>query len=388
MELKIKTNVLKSSVSAAKKALSKIVIQEERAHLLCTVKDDTLLIQATNNDLKAVCRLSVDNVSKENFAFTVDPRILEKLLSKIDLDTVRVEFNQAEYTLKVYTTESNKSFSSLQSFPPDKMLTFDPTAETNRVAHPINKDTLSFALNYAGSFLAPLKEDQKQFDFVVIDKGFVYAANGTNKMGFFVCKAFEKLSNFKIRKAILPILRSFAESIPGDEINIIETGRNIGVESVDGTMHFSCLKSNSDPVSISKDYTRSEGPYVEVDKNKLLKILDRLIVSSTSVSSGGIELVVSGQGESACIDMSLVSTAKVTENFPCSRVKDDGADSVSHVVDYKIFKSILSSFETDKKTRLHISGDSKFYKVYNSGEISGNKYVLAGIGSYAKVIRQ
>lgn len=388
MEIRVNTDSLKNAVSAAKKALSKIVIQEERAHLLCTVKNDTLLIQATNNDLKAACTLPVGNVSKDDFAFTVDPRILEKLLGKIDIDMVRIVFDQAEYTLKVYTTESEKSFTTLQSFPPDKMLTFDPAADPSKAWCAVHKETLEFALNYAGSFLAPVKEDHKQFDFVVIDKGIVYAANGSNKMGFIACKAFEKLSNFKIRKAILSTFRAFSNALPGDTVNIIETSRNIGLESVDGMMHFSCLKSNSDPVSISKEYMKSEGPYVEIDKSKFLKILDRLVVSNTSMSSGGVELVVSGVGESACIDLNLVATAKVTENFPCTKVNDDSPDPVSHVVDYKIFRSILNSFSTDKAIRLHINDGSKFYKVYNSGEVFGNKYVLAGIGSYAKVIKQ
>jgi hypothetical protein len=387
MEIKVQKAELKNAVSACKKALSKVVIQEERAHLLFTVKDSSMLVQATNNDLKAMCTLPVENVSQEDFAFTADPKILEKLLTKIDVDTIRIEFNKEEYILKVYTTESEKSFSSLQSFPPDKMLTFDTTPDPSKIVYPVNKEVLEFALSYAGSFLAALKEDQKQFDFVVLDKGIAYAANGSNKMGFIVFKAFEKMSNFKIRKAILPIFKFFANSLPGDEVNIIETSRNIGVESVDGSMHYSCLKSNTDPINIPKEHIKSEGPYVKIEKNRLLKILDRLMVNSTA-SSGGVEIIVSGQGESACLEINLISSTKTTESFPCHRMNDDDSDPISHVVDYRIFKSILSSFSTDKEVRLHINDSNRFYKIYNSGEISGNKYILAGIGSYAKIIKQ
>ena len=160
MEIKVQKAELKNAVSACKKALSKVVIQEERAHLLFTVKDSSMLVQATNNDLKAMCTLPVENVSQEDFAFTADPKILEKLLTKIDVDTIRIEFNKEEYILKVYTTESEKSFSSLQSFPPDKMLTFDTTPDPSKIVYPVNKEVLEFALSYAGSFLAALKEDQ------------------------------------------------------------------------------------------------------------------------------------------------------------------------------------------------------------------------------------
>jgi hypothetical protein len=388
MEIKVNKAGLKSAVSAAKKALSKTVIQEERAHLLFTVKDSSISVQATNHDLKALCVLPVDNVSGESFSFTADPKILEKLLTKIELDTVRMSYNPEDFVLKVFTTDSNKSFSSLQSFPPDRMLTFDLSAETDKVVYPVKKDVLEFALSYAGNYLSPIKDDQKQFDFVVIDKGIVYAANGSNKMGFIVFKAFEKMTNFKIRKAILPIFRAFSDSLPGDTVNVIETSRNIGVESLDGSMHYSCLKSNTDPVNIPKEHIKSEGPYILVDKNKLLKVLDRLVVSNASLVGNGIELVINGQNEAALMDITLMSALKTTESFSCVRKDDDNPEPVTHVVDNKIFKSILSSFSSDKEVRLHVCDSNRFYKIYNSGEISGCKYILAGIGSYAKVIKQ
>ena len=171
MEIRAQKNVLKNAVSAAKKALSKVVIQEERGHLLCDVVDDTLSFRSTNNDLKARCVIPVENISKENFSFTIDPKIFEKLISKIDIDSIHMSFDPKEFILKVYTTDSEKSFSSLQSFPPDKMLTFDYTTKTNKTVYPVNKGVLLFALNYASKFLAALKDDQKQFDYVIINKG-------------------------------------------------------------------------------------------------------------------------------------------------------------------------------------------------------------------------
>jgi hypothetical protein len=388
VEIKVPKAELKSAVSAAKKALSKIVIQEERGHLLFEVAGDTLTVLATNNDLKALCKVAVENVSQKDFSFTVDPKILEKLIVKIDTDVVRMSFNQPDLVLKVFTTDSDKSFSSLQSFPPDRMLTFDTVPSPDRVTHIVDKEVLKFALGYAGSFLAAPKEDQKQFDFVVIDKGIVYAANGSNKMGFIVFKAFEKIENFKIRKSVLSVFKSFAEGLPGDSVVLTETKKSIGIESSDGNMYYSCLKSNTDPTNVPREHIKSEGPYVKIDKNRLIKVLDRLMVSGTTISTSGVELVVTGQGESACLEINLISSLKVTENFSCERVNDANVESVSHVVDYKIFKSVLGAFTTDKEVRLHINDANRFYKVYNSGEINGNKYILAGIGSYAKVIKQ
>jgi len=386
MEIRAQKNVLKNAVSAAKKALSKVVIQEERGHLLCDVVDDTLSFRSTNNDLKARCVIPVENISKENFSFTIDPKIFEKLISKIDIDSIHMSFDPKEFILKVYTTDSEKSFSSLQSFPPDKMLTFDYTTKTNKTVYPVNKEVLLFALNYASKFLAALKDDQKQFDYVIINKGIVYSANGSNKMGLIVFKAFEKIENIRIRKIILPLYISFVESLPGDDVNIIETDKDIGVESIDGTMYYSFLKSNTNPVNIPKEHIKSEGPYTRIDKNKLIKVIDRIMASNTSSTNTGIKIILSGSGESACLDVSLVSSLKITENFSCVRVDDDQND-IEHAVDYKIFKTILTSFDTDKEVRLHINDDGRAFKIYCSGEVAKNKFILVGIGSYAKIIK-
>jgi hypothetical protein len=343
-------------------------------------------MQATNNDLKARCTVSATN--DENFSFTADPKILEKLISKIDLDEIRMSFDPKDFILKVYTTGSDKSFNSLQSFPPDRMLTFDSTPKPDRKQYPINKEVLLFALNYAKSFLAGPKDDQKQFDFVVINKGIVYSANGSNKMGLIVFKLFANIENFKIRKLTLPLMISFVECVGTEEVVLIDTDKDTGFESADGSMHFSCLKSNVDPPDIPRGYMKSEGAYTKINKDSLLKVIDRLTVSSASTASSGVELILTGAKENAVLSINLVSTLKVTESFPCERVDDDSEEDVSHVVDYKIFKSVLGSFDTDTEVRLHINDGSKFYKVYSSGEMAGNKYILAGIGSYAKIVRQ
>lgn len=387
MEIKVAKTPLKSAITAAKKALSKVVIQEERGHLLCVVKDSEMSIFSTNNDLKAYCRISATNIGNEDFSFTIDPKLAEKLLTKIDLEEVKITLNPSDLVLTVFTTENEKSFSSLQSFPADKMLKFDPS-ESDRKSYTVNKEVLTFALNYIGSFLAAIKDDQKQFDFVVLHKGIGYAANGTNKMGFIVFKALAAIENFKIRKVVLPLMLSFLEVIKTEEVCLTETDKDIGIESSDGMMYFSCLKSNIDTPNIPKEHIKSEGAYTTINKNGLIKVVDRLMVSNTSISNYGIELQLTGSGENSILNINLLSTLKITESFPCVRVNDENGQDTTHVVDYKIFKSILTAFDTDKEVRLHINDEAKFYKVYSSGEIAGEKYVLVGIGSYAKIVKQ
>ncbi len=388
MEIRVKKEDLKKAIVATKKALSTVIIQEERGHLLFSVTGSEMVVQGTNNDLKARCAVTVDNIDSQNFGFTADPKIIEKLLTKIDLDLIRIQFNPDEYVIKIFTTESERSFSSLQSFPADKMLTFENPVQAEHTEHIIDKEVILFTLNYSSNFLAARKDDQKQFDFIVIDKGIVYAANGANKMGFIVFKAFSGVENFKIRKLIVPAFINFIKESQDKDIKLIESKKDIGLCSLDGKVCFTCLKSNVDAPNIPKELIVSDGPYIKIDKDELIKAIDRLMVSNTSKTNSGIEILLTGKGTDSALQISLVSSLKNTENYPCSRINDEEADDITRVVDYKIFRAILKSFSSSSEVRLHLKGSNKGFKVYNGGEVNGNKYILVGIGSYAIVIRQ
>jgi len=387
MELKVQRNELKAAVTTTKKALSKVIIQEERSHLLCKVEGSFLKISATNNDLKAQCVLSIENNEGKDFSFTVNPKTFEKLLTKMDADQVKIDLNQEDLVLKVYTTEEGSSFTSFQSFPPDKMLTIDDSLKEERKEYEVNRKILASALKYAFKYMAPLKEDQKMFDFITINKGIVFGANGSNKMGFLVFKAFADIKEFKVRKAAAPLLASFVDSLSDDEVKLIETEKNVGVESLDGSAHYSCLKSTVDTPNIPMQHVKSEGPYIKVDKKKLVKVIDRLVATSATATGSGIEISLCGAGETAYLDLNLVSSLKNNERIKVERVNDDDSN-LSHVVEYNLFKNILTSFDSKKEVRLHISGNDKFFKLYESGEISENKYVAVSIGSYSKVVKQ
>lgn len=387
MIIHVQRDAIKKAVSSVRKALSKVVIQEERGHLLFKVSGNTMSVQGTNNDLKALCIVGIENDDGVDFDFTTDPKILDKLLSKIDSScNVRVEFDPQTLVMKVYTTDTGKSFSSLQSFPADKMLTVGDTFGKDRKEYTVDRSVLDFTLNYAKNYLADVKDDQKQYDFVVIDKGIVFAANGSNKMGFVVFKAFENFEVLKIRKTFLPLMISFMGGIEGSTVKIIETDRDTGICSEDGKMFFTSLKSTVEPPNIPKEYIKSEGPYTTINKDDLLKVSERLLVSSGS--STGIEMSLCSTGADAYLELTSIANLKSTERVKCSRVNDPSGDDVKHVLDFRLLKAVLTSFDCDKDIRMHINDDKKFFKVYNGGEVNGQKYILAGIGTYAKIVRQ
>jgi hypothetical protein len=243
-------------------------------------------------------------------------------------------------------------------------------------------------LEYAKNFLADKKEDQKQFDFVVINGGVVYAANGYNRLGLIVFRTFAQVPGMKIRKLVLPVYLNFVKGVDGNEIKLIDTDKDVGLESMDGKSYFSFLKSTLEAPSIPKEYLKSEGAYTLIDKDRLIKVSERTVITNSSASAVGVELVLSGSGDKATLEVKLVSKRVAVETLTCSRIDDPSSDPVSHVIDFRMLKAILGSFSTDDKVRFHINDNSRFFKVYCKGKVGNETYVLAGVGAYAKIVSQ
>jgi len=385
MKLKIPVAELKKAISIAKKALPKIILQEERGHVLCKLIEDKIVLSATNNDIKAKVIVDALEFSDPDIAFTIDPKVVEKILSKVDIDETLIEYNEEEKTIQIYTTENQQSFTTLQSFPPEKMLTFETVDPDSKNVYTINRNIILSALTFAYNYLAPLKENKKQYDFVVINNGIVYGANGINKMGFFVSQPFKSFENFKIRKESVPFLISVLKSLKDEEINLIESNKDIGIESLDGSIYFSCLKSGLEASKINTDLLKGDAPYTIVNRTKLLKTLDRLVASTSSTTGAGVEYTLSGENENGSIFFNLISNLKIVEQMDCVRINDEESAQIKHVLDFKLFKGILGSFG-DKDTRLYINEKNKFFKVTSTGEVDNNKYMSAGVGSYSKVV--
>ena len=385
--ISVDKNAFKKAVTLSRKALSKIVIQEERGHLLFSVEGDLMSIQGTNNDLKARGIIDIENSSGETFSFTSDPKILEKLMSKIEVNTIRIDVDSDKNTIKVFTSDSKRSYTTLQSFLPSNMLTFGDPSKEERKQYTVDLKVFLFALKYSLNFMAIMKEDQKNFDFVTITKGLVFAANGSNKMGFMAANTFKPIPELKIRKQVVPMMVNFLMKLDGDQVIIVESGKDIGLESTDGKFYFSALKSNVEAPKINKEYIISSEPYVEIDKNRLMKVSDRVVINSASAAMIGLDVTLTGSGDDSLLELKLVSnTVESVEVINCSR-KGDTDEKVTHIIDHKLLRTILGSFTTEKDIRFHICDKAKFWKVYTTGEIGKEKYIISGIGTYAKVVR-
>jgi len=370
------------AVAITRRALSKIIIQQERGHLLVTVADGKMRVTGTNNDLKAHYILDAECAARASF--TCDPSILSKVLSKIDMPEVTLDYTEEDQSVKVFTNETGSSMANLQSFPASMMLTFEPNSTRSVVVVP--RETLLTALSYSLKYLSAPKEDSRNFDIVSISKGILYAANGNNMMGFMVAASFKPLEGIWLRKAVIPILFTTLSNLKDDDVGVMQTQSDVGIETE--SVYFSSLKPAMEPPSVQTQHIKSEGPYTLVERSLLLKHLERLVVSHTGPKDViGVEMTLGGAGDSSYIDLSLLSSKSI-ERVPAVRVDDDSAEEVKHTVDYKILKSVLSSVEHTERVRLHINEpEAKRFKVYDKGAVGPDTFIQVGLGGFARITK-
>jgi len=203
-------------------------------------------------------------------------------------------------------------------------------------------------------------------------------------LGFMVSSAFKPLNDLRLRKVVIPMLASVLGTLEDEVVNVVQTASEIGIETP--TVYFSALKPAAEPPTVPTDHLKSEGPHTVVDRKLLLSHLDRLAISDTGTMGViGVEVTLGGIGDSAYLDLSLLSSKSV-ERVPCQRADDENTESVTHIVDYKIMKSVLGSFEHNDRIRLHINDEGgKSFKAYDKGKINDNSFVTVGIGGYAKL---
>lgn len=394
MKISISKDRLREAIAIVSKALSKIVIQVERGHLLFKTTGNTASISGTNNDLKSQCVVPLVEC-EQDVTFTADPKILDKLISKIDSDVIKMEFDSTNLTLKVYTSIDETSFNTLQTFPTDKMLTVGNVGKSLPVSHTVRRDVMLRSLKYAVKYLEALNEENKKFDFIIINKGVVFAANGLNKMGYFVVTDFKDVENIKIRKPAVPLFISVLDNITDETIVLGESDNDIVIKTESSSTFFSCLKSTVEAPKMDLNYLKREGAYVEVTRTELVKKLNRLGSTRATMIGAGIELTLSGAGDTAYVDVALLSNLKAKERVSCKRVNDTSSEDVKHILDYKLFMTSISSF-IGESIILYISTPLPYFKIVEAikeepKDCKGPedpkiiKYLTVGIGSYSKI---
>lgn len=385
MILRVPTKDFKRALEIGGEALSKVIIQEERGHLLLKAKKDTLIITGTNNDHKALSVIQLSEEVEGSVAFTVDPKVLKQIISKVNLTELSLEHNKEEMITKVYTSSGSSSYATLKSFPVDSMLTFGDTLKLDKKEYRFKREDLLYILKFLGNYLAPLTLEKKDYDFIIFNNGIGFAANGLNKMGFFAHESLKPFSNFKIRKSIVPALTSVLSIIQDEYLNLLESERDIGVISEDKKVFYACLKAVNESPKINLDYLKPGEDYTEIDPADFSRKIERLLVSSPMKKGSGFIATLSGVGNDAVLDLSLVSNLKANERLSLGRF-GDGGDEVSRTLDYEHVQTILKSFSKIKSLKMYFD-HPKFLRLYHTGELNGTKFIMVGVGAFAKVKR-
>jgi hypothetical protein len=222
---------------------------------------------------------------------------------------------------------------------------------------------------------------------VIINDKIVFSANGLNKMGYFVVQNFKDIQNIKIRKQAIPMFISVLDKMSQDTVIIGELDNDIFVSTDNLSIYFSCLKSTVEAPKIDLDYVKINGPFVEVNRVNLTKKITRLFATTSSALRTGLDLTLSGAGDTAYLDIASLSNLKAKERVNCKRVDDASTEDVSHIIDYNMFSSALDSF-IGENLRLYLNEPHlKISEIVKEGDETGDKmkYVTIGIGSYSKV---
>lgn len=384
MDFSVSKSDLKTAVGLVKKALPKVILSEERGHLLFKFENNKLKISGTNNDLMSFYLM--DATHSETFSFTCDPKSFEKYLSKSESGDVKGDLDSEKLTLKFYTTADKKSFLTFQSFPTQKMLTFDKSyalpKENQKV---LDRNLFLKALKFTSAYLLPPKEEGRNNDYLILHEKVAYGGNGINRRGYFVSNEFANIKNLKIRKLVVPALLSCLDKIEEDKVTIFENSKIVGLE-VENKFFFGFLKSDIVPPKMPLDFLKKDGPFTRVNKNVLVKRLDRLVVANTSLGRVGIKIKLSGFKTDSKISLSLLDELESTEEISCERINDESGEDLDHIVEYSMLKEMISVFSSGEDIDFYINKPDRAFKIYEVGKVDEEKYIAVGAGSYARVV--
>lgn len=375
---------LKKAVSFTKKSLPPLQLCKDESieHLLFNIENQTLTIKSTNFNFKALCSIEISNESDTNFSFTLNSKILEKLLTKIDVPDIELLYNSTENSIKIYTTENKKSYVTLKSFPIDSIQTFEKPEENLIInKHIINRNTLLSFLEVIQNFLPDENILASFFNEIVIKKDYMLASNGKSKICFILSDVFKNITKYSIEKTALPLYLDILKTSKDDEVVLIETEEEYGIESKSKDMFFSYTKPNSEEIKIPEKYLKATSTCIIVNKDKLSKALDRLSTLSimnvptfriTVKENDLLEIQIIG-GHNSCISKDSI------EYVECSK-SDDKINNIENVIDYKTIRSIINSVDMDN-VKLFFFPDEKFFTMHSAN----TSFTIIGVGAYSIV---
>lgn len=393
----MKAKVLKSEMRAAlalvKHALPEKPLIEVDGHVRMEMRPGRIVLRTTDGMLAARAYVSATCDSDSVHEFPVDPKRIEKALSKSETsEDITLEWLEEESAIRVYSRDTGKAFVTFPTLSIRKMakfpdiLSYEP-AETVLV----EGDLVSESMEFVEAYLPAPREDGRAFDLAVINKGVVYGCNGINKRGYLVAKEFKGVTDLELHKKQVPKLAKMFRSKSGVSFSMSHDESRVVFRSECGNFEVVVLKSRKKAGDVNTSYIRADGPYCEVAKASLVRSLDRSTIASYEKVGHpiGIYLKLIGSEGAASIETQLVTDSKLDtlDSISCARHKDTDAE-INHVIDYRLFKDIVNSMGPNDKLRLYINDqDLKFFRIFSSEACGSTTCAKIGVGAYSRVSR-
>lgn len=382
----------KKIISFSKKALPPVhfIKDDTLEHLLFNIENQNMIVRGTNLDFKAWGLIEITNESKNNLKFTLNSKILEKLITKIDIPNIEMHYDENSGNIKIFTTENKKSYITLKSLPIETISSFEKPESSNIInKYTINKDLLLTFLEISQDFLpdeGSLLIDES-INSIVIRKDYMYATNGV-RINLIQSLLFKDITEYIIKKSALPLYLDILKTTKENEIILIETKDDYCIETKDGNMFFSSTKPEKKPIEIPKIYLKDDSSYIMISKDKLLKAIERLSVLSkmplplfeiTIKEDNLLEISVVGDDNLNSTDNSKNSV----EYVECSKLNND-LDNIVNLIDYKTLKIVIKSSDTEI-IKISFKPKEKYFAIYTTNDTIEPSYKITGVGAYSKI---
>lgn len=340
MKIKVQKKELKKAMDVASlAAVNKTLIRDSHA-LFCPFQDNPLRVYSTDKDRIAVTSCPVLSLEGEPQKFTADPRKITALINSSDSETITLEYLPDEFTLKVYVSNTEKSFVSMPCFDPDEMIPFDQEIDKMLEIKTVNAGQLLSAIKFSKGFL-PNKEDTN-FSCVYLSKGVLYSSNGFNKVGAYTSEDWKDIETLVLRQAMLDSITQLIDRTDFINISIFSSSKFIGFFSEDKETGFGFLKTTQEMPKFPINLERPDSGGFTVDRNALQKKLHRFQIAEGTEFS--VNFTLRGNSEESFLDMRTLNDRASSETMPCVRIK--GSENKEFLVKYNHLNTLVKVFQT------------------------------------------
>lgn len=355
LEFKAQNDQLKNAFSIV--ALAAEDKQESIwSHCRFKISGDALTLHSTDKDRIAVASCPVFDIEGDLVEFTSDPKKLAALLNSTEAEIVRFIYDDESKTLKVYASENKDSYLSFPSMDPDK-LSLDSKLKNAVQVKTFNAGVLLTGLRFIQGFLPPDDRDKK-FARMYITNGVLYGSNGSVKVGAFESSELADLDRLIFRRPMLSPIATMIDRINPVNVTIKTTSNLIAVFTENGKYAFGFLKVVDEPIKFPITLKEPDSDSFKIDKNMLLRKLNRLAIASPG------NLGIKGELKADELEMSTLSERSSVEHIDYNRLKK--SETTMFVADYKLMKNVVALFQAPE---VNIYVDKSKCTVINQGTL-------------------